>query len=167
MAQITLKCCADRYFGNMVEDVLDCFYFPLRIKVDFSYKYNSKTRWSFREKNFKLITLRGEISISWPSISTSINETEFIKKQKDVDKLVTEINNWSPEDILNKHAQFRGYAQSGSDIRFLGMLAVEIYVTPLEPPAFRIHDWESTKTSFLLISLYSLNELFQINVFCM
>ena len=44
MAQVTLKCCTDKNFGAMVEDVLDCFHFPLNVKVDFSYKYNSKKR---------------------------------------------------------------------------------------------------------------------------
>ena len=43
-AQVTLKTCADKNFGDMVEDVLDCFYLPLRVKVDFYYKYNSKKR---------------------------------------------------------------------------------------------------------------------------
>ena len=50
-----------------------------------------------------------------------------------------EINNWDPEDILNKHAKIRGYDQNGSDIRFLGMLALEIYVSPLEPPAMQFY----------------------------
>ena len=45
-AQVTLKTCADKNFGDMVEDVLDCFYLPLRVKVDFYYKYNSKKRYS-------------------------------------------------------------------------------------------------------------------------
>ena len=134
MAQVTLKVCSDKNFGSMVEDVLDCFHFPLQVKVDFSYKYNSKKRYAlslfFSDKSYN----RSEVSISWPSISTSINETDFIRKQYDVDTLVEEIDNWTPEDILLKHAQLRQYDQNGSGISFLGMLAIEVFIMPFERP---------------------------------
>lgn len=120
-ATITFKLNDISELNSMIDGIMDCFYYPLTIHIDFYYKFNSQKR--------------PEISVAYPSLSCSINKKVNIRKERDVEILQTEMKNVSFERIAQCHASTRGFDNSISGISVLGLLAVQFYVTTFESTA--------------------------------
>ena len=131
-ATITLKLIDVDTIPQMIEEVLDAFYFPLTCHIDFYYNFNS--------------TKRPEVSIAYPSLSCATNSVIRIRKQRDVEKLQSEMKGLTFEKIALTHAQSRCYDVDASGVSILGLLAIQFYITSFELSSYqaKITDFPET-----------------------